>query len=161
MLRAIVAYDSDRAIGNGNELLWQSGEMKSDMRRFREASAGRTIIMGRKTFESIGKPLPGRRNIVMSRTMASIPGVEVVRDLDEALAASGLDADVIGGEQIYAASLPHVDRVLATEVLHRFAQADAHFPGLPGEWHVTEDATHDADESNKYPYRFVTYERTK
>lgn len=161
MIRAIVAYDQNRAIGRNNELFWGKGEMKNDMRRFREKTLGHAVIMGRKTFESMGQPLPKRRNIIMSRTLGSAAGAEVVTTFEQALELCEGDdyVDVIGGEQIYKESLPFLNIVHATEVAHQFENADAYFPQLTGEWSVTEDATYEADENNIYSYRFMTYER--
>ncbi len=163
MIRSIVAYDKNRAIGNGNELLWQSGEMKSDMKRFRTRTRGHAVIMGRKTFESIGMALPHRRNIVVSNTLHQGNGIEVVASFDAAmrLCADDEDAYVIGGGQIYEAAMQHVGEIVATEVQHDFHDADTYFPALDGSWRVTEDDMFPADENNKYPYRFVTYERQK
>jgi dihydrofolate reductase len=163
MIRAVVAYDQNRAIGGHNELLWGPGDMKDDMRRFRETTRGHTVIMGRKTYDSIGRPLPDRRNIVVSRTVSDIPGAESAQSIEAALQLAEHDdnIDIIGGQQIYALALPYLDAVVATEVQNSFDGADAHFPELPGDWNITEDTFHESDSDNKYPYRFVTYERQK
>lgn len=163
MIRSIVAYDKNHAIGNGNELLWRSGEMKSDMKRFRTMTRGHAVIMGRKTFESIGMALPQRRNIVVSNTLDQNNGIEVVTSIDDAISLCEAEAEVyvIGGGQIYEAAMRHVNAIVATEVQHEFNDADTYFPPLDGSWHTTEDEMFQADENNKYPYRFVTYERQK
>lgn len=163
MIRAVVAYDQDRGIGRDGGLLWAHGEMRSDMKRFRDETMGYAVIMGRKTFESIGKPLPGRLNVVVSSSMQPIDGIELANSVDDAIerCTDVSTINIIGGEQIYKASLPRLDVVLATEVLHRFRNADTYFPELTGEWVIAESEGYDTDEDNKYPYRFVTYERQR
>lgn len=155
----IVGYDRNRAIGGDNELLWQ-GDMKSDMRRVRALTTGNAIIMGRKTYESIGRPLPNRQNIVVTHHPFEAEGVMTVGSLDEAFAAVDADRDayIFGGGQIYEQSIPLVDQILATEIDAEF-DGDTYFPILGDEWVELEREDHPADGENLYPYSFVTYGR--
>jgi len=153
----IVAYARNRVIGRGNALPWR---LPGDLAHFKRTTLGSPIVMGRKTWESLGRPLPGRRNVVVSRGAGyAAPGAEVFASLPAALAACA-DAPavyVIGGAQIYAQALPLAGRVLATE-LHAEVDGDAVFPALdPAQWRET--AREAQPEENGYAYDFVTYER--
>ncbi len=156
----IVAYDRNRAIGANNTLPW-AGKMKADMTRFRQLTTGNAIIMGRKTFESIGRALPGRQNIVLSSKDIDAADVQVVDNLDEAYAAvqPGAETYVIGGGQIYALAHDTVDEILATEIDTAIGDADAFFPVLGPEWREISREHHDADENNAYAFDFVSYRR--
>jgi len=153
----IVAYDRNRLIGANNELLWQ-GEMAADMRHFKETTTGNAVIMGRKTFESIGRPLPNRQNIVISRQALKIAGIQLVHSIEDAFSQVDADKDayVIGGGQIYEQSLTLVDKVIATEI-DADLNGDTYFPELPGKWTEEARENHQADGKNKYNYSFVTY----
>lgn len=156
-LTLIVAYSTNRAIGRDNALPWK---LPGDLAHFKRSTLGHPIIMGRKTWESLGRPLPGRSNIVISRNPGFVAaGATVVPSLEAAIAACG-DVDeafVIGGAQIYTHALPLAKRVLATEV-HADVEGDAFFPLLPAfEW--KETARESQPEENGYAYDFVTYER--
>lgn len=133
----IVAVAYDRVIGFENRLPWK---LPADLRRFKETTMGHPVVMGRKTFESIGRPLPGRTCIVVTRQdgYRAPEGVLLARTPREAFeAAARLDRRVfvIGGAELYASALPHATEVLATLVYHRF-RGDAHFPALGPAWHV-------------------------
>ncbi|MDB5177839.1 MAG: dihydrofolate reductase, partial [Candidatus Saccharibacteria bacterium] len=131
MKRIIVAYDKNRGIGASNDLLWVR-DLPADLRHFRELTTGSTVVMGRKTYESIGKPLANRDNIVISRSPLEIEGVKTVSSLDKAYKlASTEDVYIIGGGQIYNMALETVDEVVATEVDETFPQAEIFFPPLP------------------------------
>lgn len=161
-LNIVVAYDENRAIGKNDSLLWEINEMRADMHHFRLLTLGETIIMGRKTLDSIGMALPGRRNIVLSRSdKIEIPSVEVAHSLDDAYAMSNNDnaVFVIGGEQVYNQAINSAERIYATEVDAAIEGADAYFPRLGPEWKTAESQEFSPDESNIYPYRFVTYDR--
>jgi dihydrofolate reductase len=162
MKSILVAYDRARGIGADNGLLWQR-DMPSDLKRFRELTTGNAIIMGWKTYESIGRVLPNRQNIVMSRSPRSeVEGLTIVASLEAAYAAvePNRETFVIGGGQVYAQALDSVDRILATEVDALFSEATVFFPPLDMTvWKETEREHHDADEHDKYPYDYVTYER--
>ena len=131
------------------------------MQHFKKTTMGKPIVMGRRTFESIGRALPGRRNIVVSRGFAQVDGVEQVASLDEALALAR-DAEevmVIGGAALYTAALPHTHRIYATEVDGLF-QADTHFPELdPAEWREVSRTHHASDPANPFALDLVIYER--
>lgn len=131
MTRIIVAFDENRGIGYQGRVLWCLHE---DLRHFRETTIGHTVVMGRLTWESIGRPLPNRRNIVVSRTLTSLLGAECVGSLGEALALAGGDAFIIGGQELYVAALPVTDVVLASQVKGVYL-ADRFFPALdPALW---------------------------
>ena len=154
----IVAYDQNRVIGAGNRMPWQ-GQLPADMKHFREATSGQAVIMGRKTFESIGRPLPGRQNIVVTHRDITLEGVTVVGSLADAYAAvqENKEAYIIGGGQIYQQALDDVDFVLATEITARFEGGDVFFPELGSEWRITKREDYRADDINQYDYSFVTY----
>jgi dihydrofolate reductase len=158
----IVGYDRNRAIGANGTLPWE-GQMKTDMRFVRERTTGNAIIMGRKTFDSIGRALPNRQNIVITRTPADVDDVTFVSTLDEAYAAvePGRDSYIFGGGQIYALALDTVDQILATEIDMVVEGADAFFPSLDDSWHEVSREHHDADDENKYSFDFVTYSKQR
>jgi len=163
MTNMIVAYDQNRGIGRNGELLWQSGEMREDMKRFRTLTRNSTLIMGRKTLESIGMALPNRRNIVVSHNPSlDFANVEVASSVEEAFGMSGEDeAFVIGGSQLYEAAMNDVQRIYATEVQTVIEGADTFFPNIDASWNMIERQEHESDENNLYPYDFVTYERSQ
>ncbi len=136
-LTIVVAVADGGVIGAKNGLPWHIPE---DLRFFKETTVGHAIIVGRKTYASVGRPLPKRRNIVVSRTVTTIEGCEVVSTVDEAIRiARDTDEDprVIGGAEIYALALPQVTRILITEI-HRKVEGDAFFPELDrSEWRET------------------------
>lgn len=157
----IVAYDQNRAIGSNGDLPWGRG-LPSDLKRFKHITLGKSVVMGRKTFESIGRPLPQRENIVVSRNKAlKIDGAMCVSSLSEAIKQAKHPLYIIGGSEIYAQSLNAglVDTVLATEVGHTFLNADSYFPMLSeNEWRITSK-THVQSGNDNYPMDFVTYVR--
>jgi len=161
MKNIIVAYDKKRVIGGGNSLLWQ-GEMNADITRFRDITTGNVVIMGRKTFDSIGKPLPNRQNIVISHNLQNIPGVQIAHNLEQAyeLSKPGLDIYVIGGGQIFEQSIGGIDKILVTEIDGEFI-GDIYFPALTDSWHEESRENHIADEKNKYNYSYVTYSKQR
>lgn len=129
----VAAVARDGAIGRDNALLWHLPE---DMARFKALTAGKSVVMGRRTWDSLPakfRPLPGRRNLVVSRSLRELPGAEVFPSLDDALAACAAEAEVcvIGGSDIYALALPRADRLALTEVDVVFPDADRHFPAWP------------------------------
>lgn len=155
----IVALAGNNGIGKDNGLLWH---LPADLRHFRLLTTGHPIIMGRKTYDSIGKPLPNRRNIVITRNTAlAIPGVSVVHSLKEALylCSSTEEVFVIGGAEIYRQALPLCDTLYLTTVAGEF-EADTFFPALNGgEWQEEARTEHEADEKNRFPYTFRTLKR--
>jgi len=161
MKTIVVAYDKKYGIGAKNDLLWLR-ELPADLKHFRDSTMGGAIIMGRKTFDSIGRVLPGRQSIVVSRDIETIEGADVVHSIDEAYnkVEPGREAYVIGGGQIYALSLPTVDRILATEVDAEFPQATVFFPAIDkAVWRETDRQHFEADDQNRYAFDFVTYIR--
>lgn len=157
-LTLVVAYSANRVIGLDNRLPWR---LPGDLAHFKRTTLGSPIIMGRKTWDSLGRPLPGRLNIVLSRDPTAVaPGATVTTSLEEALAACGdaTVAYVIGGAQIYAMALPHAQTVIATEI-EGDVPGDAYFPALPAaQWR--ERAREIQPEENGHRYAFVYYERT-
>jgi dihydrofolate reductase len=160
MKRIIIAYDQNRGIGASNDLLWLR-DLPSDLQHFKELTSGNAVVMGRKTYESIGRPLLNRQNIVISRQSIEIDGVTVVSSLEEAYhVAKPDDIYVIGGGQIYELALGSVDEVVATEVQASFPQAEIFFSPLDASvWHEVSREHHEADDRNKYPFDFVVYAR--
>jgi len=161
----VAAIAENRVIGRDNALPWR---LKSDMRRFRARTWGKPVVMGRKTFQSLAKPLPGRTNIVVSRDHGfTAPGVVVAPDLGAALEIARGDAlrrgaaeiVVIGGAEIYAQTLPIADRLDLTLVKAR-AQGNTCFPSIdPQAWRETERSEHDAGPGDAADFAFVSYER--
>lgn len=157
MLTLIAAVARNRAIGFQNQLLYH---LPADLKRFKELTSGHTIVMGRRTFESLPKgALPHRRNLVLTHNSAfTAPGIEVFPSLPEALAACQDDEDVfiIGGASVYAEALPLADRLCLTLVDDTPAEADAFFPPWDSQaWTVIADEAQTADERHAVSYRFV------
>ena len=159
LISLIAAMAEDRVIGIDNRLPWR---LPADLQHFRRLTLGKPVLMGRKTFDSIGKPLAGRRNIVVTQDRGfRADGIEVVHSVDAALAAAA-DAPelmVIGGASFSAQLLPRADRLYLTEIHHRFA-GDAYFPAFDARaWRETSRSDHAADAANPYPFSFVVLER--
>jgi dihydrofolate reductase len=159
MISIIVAVAENGAIGSGNRLPWH---LPDDLKHFKALSLGKPVVMGRRTFESIGRPLPGRPNIVISRQGGlAIDGVRVAHSLDEALAAAGSvpEVVVIGGAQIFRQVLPRTDTIHLTRVHARVA-GDVFFTELdPAQWREAAVEHHAADERHQYAFSFVTLQR--
>jgi dihydrofolate reductase len=159
MISIIVAVAQNGVIGAGNRLPWH---LPDDLKRFKALSMTKPIVMGRRTFDSIGKPLPGRTNIVVSRQPGlAIAGTIVTPSLDAALAVAGAvpEVVVIGGAEIFRQVLPRTDVVHLTRV-HAHVAGDVMFPELdPGQWRETAVEHHAADERHQYAFTFVTLER--
>ena len=158
MINVIAAVARNRAIGLDNKLLYW---LPNDLRRFKALTTGHTIIMGRRTFESLPKgALPNRRNIVLTRSQQQFPGAETFPTLAAALAACQTDEEVyiIGGASVYRQALPLADRLCLTEIDDTPQEADAFFPDY-SDWVVEREETHEPDERHAYRYRFVDYVR--
>ena len=156
----IAAMDENRGIGKDNHLLCH---LPADLKHFKELTLGKPIIMGRKTYQSIGKPLPGRLNIVLSREIKSIEGVVVVSSLQQALiaAAGAEEVMIIGGAVIFKEALPLAECIYIT-IIHAQLDADVYFPHIKNtEWVCGEELHRLPDETNKYRMTFVRYERIK
>jgi dihydrofolate reductase len=166
-LAMIAAQSQNRVIGNNNKLPWYLPE---DLKYFKRVTLGKPIIMGRKTFESIGRPLPGRTNIIITRNpdwTHDGAGVRVVHSLQQAIElaeslalVNGFEESlVIGGAEIYALALPQADRLYLTQV-HAEVQGDAHFPPLdPTQWREMAREDFSAIEPNPYDYSFIVLDR--
>jgi dihydrofolate reductase len=155
----IAALTNNNVIGNNNKLPWH---MPADLKHFKAITLGKPIIMGRKTYEAIGKALPGRRNIVITRDKNwRCSDCEIYHSLQEAFAAVKECAEVmvIGGAEIYKTALPLADKMYLTFIHHDFI-GDTYFPDWnPDEWQEIEHADYPADEKNPYPYSFVVLQR--
>lgn len=134
--------------------------MAADMRHFKELTMDKTVIMGRKTYESIGGPLPYRQNIVVSRQDIEYDGTKVIHSLAHAYAIAQSDIAIIGGGEIYNMALVDADVIYATEI-HTASSGNVHFPRLPIAWIETSREDHSADVNNAYGYSFVTYTKQK
>lgn len=159
MISIIVAMAENRVIGVNNTLPWR---LPADLRHFRRLTTGHHVIMGRRNYESIGRPLPDRTNIVVTRNPAyRAPGCRVRHSLEDALRDVGNDPEVfiIGGAEIYRQALGKADRIYLT-LVHATIGGDTRFPEFDTrEWNETSRARHEADEKNPYAYSFVTYDR--
>lgn len=157
----IVAVAENGVIGRGNDLPWR---LSADLRRFKQLTMGHAVIMGRRTYESIGRPLPGRRMIVVTRQQGyRVDGGEAVSSLQlacERAAAHGDDeAMVIGGAEIFQQALPLADRLYFTRV-HARPDGDVFFPAYDvAQWQLTSSEPHAADDKNEYPFSFEIYQR--
>lgn len=157
----IAALDRNYAIGRDGAMPWH---LPDDLKRFKALTLGKPVLMGRKTALAIGRALPGRRNLVLTRSAAApFAEQQVVASLDEAVAAAGAeDLMVIGGGEVYALALPRATRMHLTWIDADARDADAHFPRFdPAQWRETGCEAHAADARHEYAFRFVDYERTR
>lgn len=161
MISIIVAVAENGTIGDKNSLLWHISE---DLKHFKAHTSGHPVIMGRKTFESLGRPLPNRHNVVISRQAdLEIAGCTVVHSLEEALALFSANEEVfiIGGAQIYAQALPLADRFLLTRVHHPY-EGDTVFPAWdPAAWELVSSTPHPRGEKYPYPFTMEEYRRKR
>ena len=157
-LSMIAAMAENRVIGVSNQLPW---DMPADLAHFKQLTLGKPVLMGYNTFRSIGRPLPKRVNIVLSKEPLPDEGIVVVDSIDNAIRAAGPvdEAMVIGGASIYAQFLPLADRIYLT-VIHAEPAGDAFFPELDGsQWRVVAREEHTKDDRNEFDYTFLTYDR--
>ena len=156
----IVAIAKNNAIGFENKLLYW---LPNDLKRFKALTTGHTIIMGRKTFESLPKgALPNRRNIVLSRQDIDFPGAERFNSLESALSQCRDEEEIyiIGGASVYQEAMPLADKLCVTHINDTPEQADAFFPEIDSSiWEETNKEFHPTDEKHQYPYCFVDYQR--
>ena len=161
MKKIVVAYGKQsREMGYQGDLPWK-GKLPADFAHVKQSTMGGSLIMGRATFDSIGRPLPGRENIVVTSRELNVPGIIAVRSLAAAYEVAHNDPVVLfGGVRIYEEALrgDDIDIVEATEIDGAFT-ADTFFPALSDEWRETSRVHHQPDERNKYAYDFVTYSR--
>jgi len=158
-LSIIVAQGENRVIGRQGDLPWR---LSADLRRFKRLTMGHHLVMGRRTWQSIGRPLPGRTTVVLSSQADFRPqGAAVARDLDEAirLATGDEEVFVVGGQQVYEAALHRADRLYLTTV-HAEVEGDRYFPPLdPRHWKLISEERHPADGRNEFDYTFAVYDR--
>lgn len=158
----IVAAGEDNAIGKGHDMLWH---LPDDFKYFKNTTQGHPVIMGRKTMESLGKCLPNRENIVITRSNEfKQEGAHIVHSMEEALKIAELVAEeeifIIGGGQIYRSSLKLANKVYLTRVHSSFPEADVHFPRLPiDDWRSVSEYFHDMDDRHEYAFTFQVFER--
>ncbi len=156
MIKIIVAISKNRVIGDSNKLIWH---LPSDLKRFKEITTGHPIVMGRKTYQSIGRPLPNRRNIIVTRDEEfEVEGCEVVNSIEEALLLTNSDCFIIGGGEIYKQSLNLAEQIYMTQIDEEF-EGDTTFPELDRSWYVSKKEDFLSDEKNPYNYSFTFYER--
>jgi dihydrofolate reductase len=157
-LSAIVAMASNRCIGRDNTLPWR---LPADLQRFKRLTMGHTLLMGRKTYESIGRPLPGRTMLVVTRQQGWAPeGIEVAHSLEEALArARGDEVFLAGGAQLYEQAMDRVGRLYLTRIDREY-EGDTFFPEVDlSSWRLTAEERHPATDTTP-PFAFLTYERS-
>ena len=158
----VVAYDKNRGIGTGGDLPW-GRSLPADLAHFKELTTGGAVVMGRKTYESIGgRPLPNRKNIVLSagEVAGAIGAKNFAQALQLASEEPNQDIFVIGGERVFAEALPEVDTIYATEVDYSFSDADVFFPQINvNQWEEVSRTSQKANEQNKYSFDFVEYRR--
>ncbi len=153
----VVAISENHVIGKDNKLLWH---LPADLKHFKDITTGHSIIMGRKTYESVGKPLPKRRNIIITRQAISIEGCEVVNSVEAALELCKGEQEVfiVGGAEIYRQSLNLTDRIYLT-IVHQTFEGDSFFPEIdPKQWKEVSREDHQPDDRNSLPYSFITLE---
>ena len=159
MISIIVAVSTNNVIGAHGKLPWR---LSDDLKRFKRLTMGKAIVMGRLTWESIGRPLPGRRNIVLTRQTAFMPeGCDVVASAAEALAAAADSEEImiIGGSQVYELFFPQASRLYVTRV-HAEIEGDVFFPEIDeGAWRLIDSEAHEANDSNQYAFDLKIYER--
>jgi dihydrofolate reductase len=158
LIRIVVAVSENGVIGSDNRLIWH---LPADLKRFKEVTTGFPVIMGRKTFESIGRVLPNRRNIVISRKSGLvITGADVVRSPEDALDLCGSEdrISIIGGGEIYRYFMPLAHEIFLTRVHHDFA-GDTYFPAPGAEWECVESTLCAPDEKNEYGFTFQRWVR--
>jgi len=160
-LSLIAALDRNYAIGHDGTMPWH---LPDDLKRFKQLSLGKPVLMGRKTALAIARPLPGRRNLVLTRSGAApYAGQQAVASLDAAIAIAGADElVVIGGGEVYALALPRATRLHLTWIDTAAEKADAFFPHFDAEqWRETARVAHAADARHEFAFAFVDYERVR
>ncbi|HJR10756.1 MAG TPA: dihydrofolate reductase [Rhodanobacteraceae bacterium] len=159
MIALVAALDCNRAIGRGGAMPWH---LSDDLKRFKALTLGKPVLMGRKTALAIGRPLPGRTNLVLTRAgSAPFDGQTVVHSLDGAIARAGdVELMVIGGGEVYALALPHATRLHMTEIDTATPDADTFFPAFdPARWREVAREHHPVDAKHPLAFDFVDYER--
>ena len=152
----IVAMSENRVIGRAGDLPWH---ISADLKRFKRLTVGHTIVMGRKTYDSIGRPLPQRRSIVISHRLKKGPEIEVIASLDDALRATAGEDEVfiMGGSSIYQLALPVADRLYLTQI-HAEVEGDVLFPSYDeSRWELADESPRQLDERSGLEYSFLIY----
>ncbi len=157
----IVVADQNNAIGLGNQLLCH---LPADLKYFKALTTGHCILMGRKTYESIGRPLPNRTNMIVTRNRAfAAEGCVVVNTVEagvsEAQKLNETELFAIGGAELYRQIIGHASRIYLTRIQHAFAEADTYFPSIDSDWKLTASEPHLADEKNLFDYTFEVWDR--
>ncbi|MBD1381602.1 dihydrofolate reductase [Metabacillus arenae] len=160
MISFMLAMDENRVIGKDNDLPWH---LPADLAYFKKTTMGHPIVMGRKTFESIGKPLPGRENIIVTTNQSyNQPGCKVVHSIQELMDyISRLKQEetfIIGGAKLFEGTLPYADRLYIT-LIHETFDGDTYFPEINQDWRIVSQHAGKKDENNPYEHEFVVYER--
>lgn len=158
MVSIIVATDKQGGIGKDNALLWH---LPNDLKRFKSITSGHPIIMGRKTYDSIGRPLPNRLNIIITQNKdLNIEGCVIVHSLKDAIiAAEGKDVFIIGGGSIYEQAMEIADMIYLT-LVDVTLEADTHFPKIEDDkWQIVHSESHSKDEKHNYDYQFIDLKR--
>ena len=154
MINIIVAASLNNVIGKDNKLIWRQS---TDLKRFKELTTGKTVVMGRKTYDSIGRPLPNRRNIIITRQEIEIEGCEVVHSLEDALKLDD-EIFILGGGEIYKKSIILADKIYLTRILTE-VEGDTYFPQLGDEWKEESKESFFKDEKNQFDFQFINYVR--
>jgi dihydrofolate reductase len=161
VIKILVACDENSVIGKDNQLIWH---LPADLKRFKSLTTGHVILMGRKTYESIGKPLPNRTTIVITRQADfQAEGTIIAHSVDEAIlkakSLSREDIFIVGGAEIYTVSMALADQILLTQ-LHDIFEGDAFFPEIsPETWEIVDRERGQTDEKNPFQYSFITYQK--
>lgn len=156
MIRIIAAMSKNNVIGRDNKLIWS---LPDDLKRFKELTMGHYIIMGRKTYESIGKPLPGRKNIVISRNPnLKIKGVEIFSDILKAIEYTNNNCFILGGSEIYKQTIDLADFLYLT-IINANLNGDSYFPQIDSSWILVYDLENNKDDKHMYSYNFKNYSR--
>jgi dihydrofolate reductase len=164
IISLIAAASENNVIGKDH---WMPWDLPAELSYFRNITRGKTVIMGRKTYDSVGRPMPNRHNIVVSRnTDLTIPDVDVVGSVEEAIELAKKDnldeIFVIGGEQIYRAALPYADRIYLSRVHTNIEGGEAFFPEFDEKvWKISSSEKHEIDAENNIPFTKIVYERAK
>lgn len=150
MINIIVAHNLKNVIGKDNKLIWKQS---SDLKRFKLLTTNKCVVMGRKTYDSIGKPLPNRKNIILSRHPIKIEGCQVVSSIDDILNIKE-DIFIIGGGEIYEKFLPYAHKIYLTKI-YNDSDGDTLFPEIDSTWNTENIEHYKKDEKNEYDYSFI------
>jgi dihydrofolate reductase len=156
MLAIIVAMDNNNLIGTNNSLPWH---LPADLQYFKQTTLGKTVVMGRKTYQSIGKPLPNRKNVILTRDVNfSVDGCEIIHSLYELKNYKNDDVFIIGGSNLYTQTLALANKLYITKIDYEF-KGDAYFPKIDNSWNLISNNKHLKDEKNLYNYDFQIFQR--